>query len=347
MRCLLGVAEAGFFPGIIYYMSQWFPSPQRARAISRFMIAVPLAGMIGNPLGGLLLGVDGRLGLRGWQWLFLVEGIPSLVLGFSVFVFLTDRIEDAHWLTDEQRTWLTARIRREHTEIAGAHGVSALRTLVHPTVWILAVSYFLIQAASYGYNFWGPTIIRDALQSSTVMTGLVSGGIAVLAAASMLASGASSDRTGERPLHSGVTTLVGAAGYVGVALLPNPIARVAALAVAWMGLRAYVVPFWCMPSMLLGGTAAASGIALVNSIGNIGGFVGPYIIGAIKDATGGIAGGLLVLAATAVVGALLLLVVRRHPAFATHGSAGSDSQGEVQYHSSYQTSHTTSNQPGR
>jgi MFS family permease len=318
MRVLLGFAEAGFFPGIIYYLSHWFPAEQRARAISWFMIAVPLGETIGNPLSGFLLGLDGRLGLHGWQWLFLIEGIPSVVLGIVAIGYLTDRIEDAAWLSAAQRSWLAARIRSEDV-VSEMHTRSVARALLHPMVWLLALPYLLTQAPSYGYAFFGPTIIRDTLGSSDAITGLVSGLIALLAATTMLVFGSSSDRTGERCLHAALGTLIAVIGWVGLALLANPLARVAALALAWMGLRAYIVPFWCMPNVLLRGTGAAAGIALINSIGNVGGFAGTYLLGYLSD-TPTLA--FLLLATMTAVGGSIFLVLRRHPSFAISRETG-------------------------
>ncbi len=178
LRLLLGMAEAGFFPGIIYYMGQWWPAEHRARATSRFMIAAPLAGAIGNPLGAVLLRLDGRGGMHGWQWLFLVEGIPAVVLGVAVLWLLTERIEDARWLSADQRGWLAERMRRDQDGSPALDGVAPLRALLHPMVWLLTLPYFLISLASYGYYFWGPTIIRDTLHATTLVTGLIAGGIA-------------------------------------------------------------------------------------------------------------------------------------------------------------------------
>jgi len=316
LRLLLGVAEAGFFPGIVFYLSQWFPAPQRARAISRFIIAIPIAGAIGSPLSASLLALDGRLGLAGWRWLFLVEGIPSVLLGFAVLTLLTDRVEDAPWLCDEQRTWLVACLQRDADESLAPHGVPLLRALTHPTIWLLALPYFLIDAGFYGYTYWAPIVVRDNLHPSDLVTGLIVGAIACGAAVAMLAFGANSDRTGERCLHAVAGAALCALGYAGAALLPTPVGRVISFAAASWGVTGFLVPFWCLPSMLLRGTAAAAAIALVNSIGNVGGFVGPYLIGFSKDRLGGATGAFLVLAGMALAGAMGLLVIRRHIAFA-------------------------------
>jgi MFS family permease len=315
LRFLLGVAEAGFFPGIIYYLSQWFPAPQRARAISRFMIAIPLAAAVGSPLSGLLLRLDGRLGLAGWRWLFLVEGIPSVLLGFAVLALLTDRVEEASWLSSDQRDWLIARLRRDADESPASHGVSLLRALTLPTIWLLAVSLLLVNSAIYGYTFWAPIVIRDNLHVGNQATALIVGAIACSVAVTMLAFGASTDRKGEHCLHASAGSTLCALGYVGAVLLPTPMGRVMGLAVASWGMATFV-PLLCMPSMLLRGTMAAAAIALVNSIGNVGGFVGPYVVGFSKDRLGGTTGAFLLFASFGLTAAALFLVMRRYIGFA-------------------------------
>jgi MFS family permease len=314
LRLLLGVAEAGFFPGIVYYLSHWFPAPQRARALSRFMIAIPLANAVGGPVGVSVLRLDGRLGLAGWRWLFLVEGIPSVLLGFVVLALLTERVEEARWLSNDQRSWLDARLRRDADESSAPHNVSLLRTLTHGTVWLLAVPRLLINTAIYGYTYWAPLVIRDTLHASDLATGLLVGAIACVCAAVMLGVGASSDRTGERCLHAAASASLCALGYLGAALLPTPVGRFIGLGVASFGLCVDVT-FWCMPSMLLRGTAAAAGIALVNSVGALGGIVGPSVIGFSMDRLGGTTGAFLALAGMALVAATFFLAIRRHPAF--------------------------------
>ena len=316
VRILLGIAEAGFFPGIVYYLSEWFPSVQRGRALARFMIAVPLAGAIGNPISAWLLGLDGWHGLAGWQWVFLLEGLPSVLIGFSVLAILTDRPADARWLSETQRAWLTARLRRDGDESPAPHGVPPLRALVHPIVLISSLLYFLAMTSHYGYLFWAPTIVRDELHASSTAVGLITGGIACCAAGVMLAVGSSSDRTGERFFHPAVCLALAAIGYVGAALLADPTARVASLALVPAGVYGFLAPFWCLPSAILRGSAAAAGIAFVNSFGNLGGLVGPYALGALKDATGSTTGALLGLATMALAAGVLCLVLRRQAAIA-------------------------------
>jgi MFS transporter, ACS family, tartrate transporter len=320
LRFLLGVAEAGFFPGIVYYLSGWFPAVHRARALSRFMTAIPISAAIGNPLGAWLLGLDGLRGLAGWQWLFLLEGIPSVVLGFAVLALLTDRPVAARWLSFEQRDWLTARLRRDDDESPAPEGVPPLRALVQPAVWLASLLYFLVITINYGYVFWAPTVIRDALHASNMTTGLIAGGIACVATGVMLAVGASSDRTGERFFHAGACLALAALGGVSAALLPHPLARVAGLTLVPIGVYGFFAPFFCLTTTLLRGTAAAVGIAFVSSLGHAGGFVGPYVFGLLQDATGSTTGPFLGLASLALAAAALCLVLRRQAALSSRGS---------------------------
>jgi len=311
LRFLLGVAEAGFFPGIVYYFSDWFPARERGRALAWFMTAIPVSAAVGNPLSGLLLGLDGRGGLTGWEWVFLLEGIPSVLLGIAVFALLPDRPSDAAWLSAEQRAWLAARIERDRETSGAPHALPPLRALVHPVILLASLLYFFAMLSSYSYGFWAPTIVRDALGASNLTIGLVTGAMGALATIAMLVVGAHSDRTGERSRHAAACITVAAVGWLGAGLLPHPYARVAALALVPAGVYGFLAPFWCMPATLLHGTAAAAGIALVNALGATGGFVGPYAVGLLKDATGSTAGSLVGLAATALVTAALCLALGR------------------------------------
>jgi ACS family tartrate transporter-like MFS transporter len=310
LRVLLGIAEAGFFPGIVYYLSNWFPAAQRGRTLSWFMTAVPLSGAIGNPLSASLLALNGRLGLTGWQWLFLLEGIPSVVLGLTVLVYLSDRPSDARWLSLEQREWLAARLKLDDDTSRATHGLSVLRVLAQPAVLLASAVYFLAMTANYGYLFWAPTLVRNALQSSNAVTGVVTGLIAGAAALIMVVVATHSDRTRERYVHASACLAIAALGYLGTAFLPGAVARVIALALVPIGVYGFLGPFWCLPSSWLRGTAAAAGIALVNSVGNVGGFVGPYAIGLATDLTGSATGAYVILAALALGGASLCQTLR-------------------------------------
>jgi ACS family tartrate transporter-like MFS transporter len=323
LRFVLGVAEAGYMPGIIYYLSLWFPARERGLTTARFLVAMPLSAVLGGPLGGWLLGLDGRFGLHGWQWVFLVEGIPPVVLGIVALRLLTDRPEDAQWLSAAQRTWLVQRLHRDTAESTVRHEAAPLRAIAHPVVWLLAGTHFLMAVPIYAYTFWAPLVIRDAVHASAVSTGLILGAIGCLAAIAMLASGAHSDRTRERPVHASAGALLAAIGCAGAALIPQPVGRISALALVEIGARSYNAPFWCLPPILLRGSGAAAGIALVNAVFSIGGFVGPSLTGWFKDATGSTSGAFLVLTGVSLSAAALCLVLRQQPAFTvrTGGSA--------------------------
>ncbi len=311
LRFLLGVAEGGFYPGAVYYLSHWFPAEQRGRAISSFMIAIPLSSVVGGPLGGWLLGFDGRFGWYGWQWVFVVEGIPCILLSAVVVNFLTERIEDAQWLKIEERAWLTSRIEQERDAPGPAHHVSALSVLTNPIMWLIGGIFFLFNTVAYSYVFWAPTIIKEALQTSDAGTGLVVGGIACTTALALLAVGASSDRTGDRSLHTAGCGIAGAVGLLGAALVHSPSIEVASLALVAAGFLAYYPVLMCLTTVLLRRNAAAAGISFVNALSSTGGIIGPWFVGWLKDATGGIAASFVTLAALGIVGSALCVVLWR------------------------------------
>jgi ACS family tartrate transporter-like MFS transporter len=319
LRFLLGLAEAGFFPGIIFYLCQWFPSTRRATATSRFMIAIPLSAAVGGPLGGVLLQFSGVGHLSGWQWLFLIEGLPSVVLGFVALKVLDDGPADAAWLPDDCRAWLAERIRREQEHSVRAHQMPGLRAILHPLVWVLALPYFLALTVWYGYAFWAPIVISEALKSSHVATGLIIGAIAALSTLAMLAVGASSDRAGERCTHAALSIGLAGAGFLAAAVASHPLLRVAGLTLVSMGGLSFLVPFWCLPPMLFRGQMAAVAIALVSSIGSVGGFVGPSLIGSLKNAYGGESAALTALAVAALAAGGLCLALRRRAEFIPAG----------------------------
>jgi Sugar phosphate permease len=310
VRFLLGLAEAGFFPGVVFYLTQWFPRERRAGATSRFFIALPMSGIFSGFFGGYLLGLDGLRGLHGWQWLFLLEGLPSILIGFAVLWYLTDKPEQAHWLRDDQREWLVEKMKTDHLHSAAGHRMSAVDAMKMPIVWILVAPYFLMLTAGYGYTFWAPTFVRDTLHTSNSATGFVTAGIACVSMMFMLLHAASSDRRHERFYHAALGGILIAVGFTGAALLTQPILRVAFLGMVIIGSNAMLSPFWCLPASILGGEAAAVGIALINSLGNIGGFIGPYAIGFFKDRTGGNTGAFLVLAGFGLGTAILCVALK-------------------------------------
>jgi len=316
LRFLLGVAEAGFLPGIIYYLSQWFPGRHRARAVSWFMIGIPLSLVFGGPLSGWLMqDLDEYLGLHGWQWMFLMEGIPAVVLGFVVLGFLTEKPADATWLAAEQREWLAGRIAIEHHEAHARHGFGLRAALTHPTVWLLAVIMFCCQTGSYGLTFWVPSIVKGLTGYSEFAVGMFTAIPYIAAAAAMILVGMSSDRSGERFLHVAIPSLVGAAGFLAVGYLHSPLAAMLALSVAAAGDYCTRGPFWALPGRFLTGSAAAGAIALINSMGALGGALGPSTVGWLKDRTGGFLGPMLMLAGVLTLGAVLTLFLRRAPQF--------------------------------
>jgi MFS family permease len=314
VRFLLGMAEAGFFPGVIYYLSLWFPAAYRARAISGIIIGIPLSQVLGAPLGGALLGLTGIAHLSGWQWLFLLEGLPPVLLGFAALAYLTDRPEDARWLSTQERDWVSSRIEQERQQAVAAH-VSPLRALGHPLLWVLILPYFALCAIGYGATFWAPLLVRDALGTSDSATSLIVGGIYLLAALVYPLAGMLSDRTDDRCGLAALGLAFYCVGGIGVALLPHSILRVFALVVLQVGNPIFMTSFWCVPTKFLRGSSAAAGIALLSSIGTSGGFFGPSIIGFLKQTTGSDSGAFLGLAGLAFLGAVVCLGLRQMAAF--------------------------------
>ena len=312
MRLLLGAAEAGFLPGIVYYLSQWFPRPQRAKAVSWFMIGIPLSIVFGGPLSGWLLGFEGHLGLHGWQWMFLLEGLPAVFLGFVVLGFLTEKPADAKWLAPEQREWLTRTIEEEHTVAQARHKVGVREVLRHPTVWLLADHHVLLPDRQLWPDALGADHRQGPVGFHQSRGGLDLGALPYIAAAiGMVLIGRSSDRTGERFLHVAIPSAIGAIGFVATALLKSPIPAMIALSVAAVGDYGTRGPFWALPGKFLTGSAAAAGIALINSMGAVGGFIGPFAVGYLKDASGNFESGLFLLAGILFAGAMLTLVPAR------------------------------------
>jgi ACS family tartrate transporter-like MFS transporter len=310
VRFLLGFAEAGFFPGIIYYLGDWFPERQRARAIASFMIAVPLSSTIGGPVGGALLSLSGWLGLAGWQWLFLVEAIPSVLLGLIALFYLTDRPEDASWLSTDQRAWLCGRLERERSAREPSSEGDLLRAFGSSKLWQLTAIYLLALSAWLGALYFAPIMIRDALGVSATSVGLVIGALGIVGLAGILANGIHSDRNGERVIHTVTPLIVMAAGLAVPALVAGRAALLVGFALIYAGANAFLPPFWCVPTLLLRGTAAAGGIAAINAIGNLGGFFAPSLLGALKDRSGAFTSGLWTLSIVAIAAAVLMLPFR-------------------------------------
>ena len=315
LRFLLGIAEAGFFPGMILYLTYWFPAEARGRAVARFMTATAIAGVIGGPMSGVLLGMNGVAGLAGWQWLFLIEGIPAIILGFVVLAYLPDGPERAPWLSAEEKAWIVARLREERIA-KRHHGFATVReALGSGRIWTLALIYFAVVMSFYGISLWLPQIIRFFSGLSDMAVGLVSAIPWIAASFGMVLIGRSSDRTGERRWHVALSAFTGAVGLVAAGFLDAPALQLAALSLAAVGIWGAMGPFWAMSSEFLSGTGAAAGIALINSIGNLGGFLGPYLVGLIRSRTDNFSLALFALALGPLIGCLVTLAFRPRPTY--------------------------------
>jgi ACS family tartrate transporter-like MFS transporter len=310
LRFLLGLAEAGFFPGMILYLTYWFPAEARGRAVARFMTATAMAGVIGGPVSGLLLRMDGIGGLAGWQWLFLIEGLPAVLLGFVTLVYLPDSPKSARWLTADEKAWIDAKLAGEREEVVRHGHVSLAGALASGRVWTLSFIYFSVIISFYGISLWLPQIVQSFSGMTDVMVGFVSAIPYLAAAIGMVIIGKSSDRRGDRRWHVALSALTGTAGLIGAAFLGLPAAELSALALAAVGIWGTLGPFWAMSSRMLTGTGAAAGIALINSVGNLGGFAGPYLIGLVRDRTNSFAGALIVLALFPLMGAVVTLTMK-------------------------------------
>jgi len=323
MRVLLGAAEAGFFPGIIFYLTLWFPASYRGRVTSLFVIALPLSVVIGAPVSGLIFSLDGALGLRGWQWLFIIEAIPTLILSVVIFFYLTDLPSEAGWLSPEERDWLVARLDAERRQRESAQSFSVLQALYNPKVLGLAATYFGVSATSTGIGYFLPQIVRG-FGLSYLQTTLVTAIPYLVGLIGMLWYGRRSDRRLERRSHTAVALLVAAIGIGVSTILDQPVLKILAFCVAGFGVYGALAVFWSLPTAMLSGPAAAAGIAVINSLGNLAGFVGPYTIGVIKDATGSYTGGLMAVSYTVVLGVIVLLGLHHDPALERPPPARSD-----------------------
>jgi ACS family tartrate transporter-like MFS transporter len=313
LRFLLGVAEAGFFPGMILYMTYWFPSAVRARIAGAFMLAVPISGILGAPASTALLGID-WLGFKGWQWLFVLQGLPAIVLGFAVLGVLTDKPEKATWLTEEEKAWLTGLLGAEQRARAAAHNHSLREVLINPRTWIFGLMYFGIAIGFYGLTLWLPQIIKGFGGLTNMQVGFLTAAPYIFAAVGMYLWGAHSDKTGERTWHVALPCIVSGIGLSLSAILGDmPVLAFIALSVAAVGVYSALPTFWTLPTAVLSGTAAAGGIALINAIGNTGGYFGPALVGYIRDATGSYTDGLILLAGFAFLTAVLTLLMRTRP----------------------------------
>ncbi|HXG78024.1 MAG TPA: MFS transporter [Methyloceanibacter sp.] len=307
LRFLLGIAEAGFFPGIVLYLTYWFPARERARIVSLFMAAVPFATVFGGPLSGALIEMHGFLGLKGWQWLFIIEGLPAVILGAIVLVFLDDRPEEARWLKPEERQALAATLEAEAKTTRKTGYASLAQALTRPRVLILGLLYFCVVTGLYGIGFWMPQVLAT-FGLEPLAIGFLTAIPYFGAACGMVLWGAHSDRNGERIWHIAFPLALGGLAFAWSAFTGPLWLAVVALTLATLGIYAAVGTFWSLPTAILTGTGAAAGLALINSMGNLAGLTSPTVVGAIKEATGSFTVGLLFLAGAMLLGALIVLL---------------------------------------
>jgi ACS family tartrate transporter-like MFS transporter len=314
LRFLLGLAEAGFAPGMIYYLSLWFPPALRARYAASYFIAIPMTNVIGAPVSSLLLELDGLLGLHGWQWLFLIEALPALVLAVAVLVFLPDGPREAKWLSESERAEIASELARERND-GHEHVNGVWAALADGRVLLLCAIYFFIVVGLYGITFWLPQILQ-AMGYSSRATGVMIALPYAAAAVSMVAWGRHSDRTGERVWHVALACLVSTFAFALISGVDTPVVVFFGMALVAIGVCSTLAPFWAIPPTFLAGTAAAGGIALINAVGNLGGFFGPYAIGWALEMTGSYAGGMAILAVSMTIAAVLVLALGRFPRLA-------------------------------
>ena len=309
LRFLLGVAEAGFFPGVIFYLTLWFPGSARARAVSRFYIALPLSSVVMGSLAGCLLGLSGKLGLSGWQWLFLLEGLPAALFSIVIFKMLPDGPTDAEWLTADEKAWLASQLKADSAEAHLGHGASALQALLSPRVWLIGTYFLCALTVSYAYNFSAPAILQGATGWSVTKVGFLVAAFGIAAALGMLLNASHSDRTRERKLHCVVPCIVMGFAYALAGWASAGWVVVIALAIGFIAFNSMQGPALAVPQQFLAGRAAAAGLAAMNTITMFSGFIGPVWMGIVKDKTGSYNIGLigLLLPSLAAVGIMMLL----------------------------------------
>jgi MFS family permease len=308
MRFMLGVAEAGFFPAIVLYLTYWFPASRRSKVTALFLTGIPMSGVIGGPVSGwIMTAFNGSHGFAGWQWLFLVEGVPTALLGVAAFFYLDDKVRDAKWLSEGQKDYLEQKLKEEES----ASALHSLKDgLLNPKVLLVSAIYFFYTMGLYGVSFWLPTLIKSSGVSDPLNVGLLTSIPYAAGAIAMLFVSSSSDRTGERRWHLIIPGLVGALGLAfSVWFANSTLLAMIALTVGTMGVMTTISQFWVLPPAFLGGAAAAAGLALANSVGSISGVVSPSLIGVIKTASGSAGAGVLGLSVSLVIGGVLVLLV--------------------------------------
>lgn len=312
MRFLLGAAEAGFFPGVILYLTYWYPPKERARAVAYFALGGIAAGVIGSPVSGAILGMDGIGGLRGWQWLFFLEALPAVIMGVVVLFILPNGPRDCQWLSAREKDWVLRRLSAAAAGSEAAQRHSLRDAFTTPVVWLLCLLYLLMNIGSYGYEMWLPSIVKALSGKGDAVVGLINAGPYLVAGVAMLLFGRHSDQTGERRGHVAAAAATAAFGFALAALAKNPILAMVGLTVAFVGIKCTLGPFWALSTSFMSGTAAAGGIALINSVGNLGGFIGPTVVGVLKDRTGSDVAALLILGLALLgMGVFAFLVPKR------------------------------------
>ncbi|RMS79883.1 MFS transporter [Pseudomonas syringae pv. cerasicola] len=306
MRFLLGAAEAGFFPGVLYYITQWFPVRHRGKILGLFILSQPIAMMITGPVSGGLLGMDGILGLHGWQWLFI--GTPAILLTWPVLRWLPDGPQQVKWMDQTEKDWLTGELKKDLEEYGQTRHGNPLHALKDKRVLLLALFYLPVTLSIYGLGLWLPTLIKQ-FGGSDLTTGFVSSVPYIFGIIGLLIVPRSSDRLNDRYGHLAVLYVLGAIGLFCSAWLTLPVAQLAALCVVAFALFSCTAVFWTLPGRFFAGASAAAGIALINSVGNLGGYIGPFVIGALKEITGSLASGLYFLLGVMVFGLLLTGIV--------------------------------------
>ena len=323
LRFFLGAAEAGFFPGVIIYLTYWFRAKDQATSVALFTAAIPVSYLLGAPLSTWIMDHAGGFGLSGWRWMLLLEGVPALLGGIACYVFLTDKPEQAHWLTEAEKHWLGAELAKDREERAQVKTLSTWQAIAAPRVLLLALIYFIYQAGSLGVGYWMPQIIASLSGHITnFQIGLIAMAPYAIATVVMIAWSAHSDRTGERQLHSALPLLVAALALGATGLTRNPLTSVALIATVLAGLYAFKAPFWSLPGLFLSRSTAAISIASINSIGNLGGFAGPYLVGLAKGAAGDPLSGLLFLSGLLLLAFLLTQFGRFAPRAPSETIAG-------------------------
>ena len=309
LRMLLGIAEAGFLPGMIFYLTLWFPTSHRARVTGYFMTAIPLAGLIGSPISSVLLRLDGLGGFTGWQWMFIIEAVPALLMSGVVLGCMTDFPSRATWLAPDEKKWLVQRLQAEAYVRLQKHKHTVIQAIFSPKTLLIGFVYFGAVAARDALTFFLPQIVKEFGLTNTE-TGFVAAIPFLIGAVGMVLWGRHSDRTGERKAHVAIPLVLASAGLAASTMLPDPYLKMVAICVAAFGIFACIAPFWTLPASYLTGVSAAAGIAATNTVGQLGGFYGPAIIGWVKNATGDFSLGMLTISGVTLLAAAVVMLLR-------------------------------------